>query len=255
VECFVYGRALAAKESGPETFPARQTLEASQTVARLHGLHRPVFIRQHPAAIDAGAFHNDVLAVAHQNVLLFHEQAWANGAAVIEAVGAALRETGGVLVAIEIEARQFSLTDAVRSYLFNSQIVSLPDGSMLLLAPADCRIATLAHRVLDALPAMGTPIRSVRYVDVRQSMRNGGGPACLRLRVLLNDRELAATHPGVFLTARLYDELTAWVNRHYRDRLTTAELTDPQLLEESRRALDELSGVLNLGSIYDFQRR
>ena len=106
---------------------------------------------------------------------------------------------------------------------------------------------------LDRLPEMGTPIRKVHFVPVRQSMRNGGGPACLRLRVVLNERELAAAHPGVFLTPQLFDSLSAWIERHYRDELRPADLPDPKLLDESRRALDELTALLALGSIYDFQ--
>ncbi|WP_210234729.1 N-succinylarginine dihydrolase [Methylocella tundrae] len=53
------------------------------------------------------------------------------------------------------------------------------------------------------------------------------------------------------LAGRLED----WVRRHYRDRLTGADLGDPALIEEGRAALDELTGILDLGPIYAFQRR
>jgi succinylarginine dihydrolase len=256
VECFVYGRsALAAGEDGPGKFPARQTREASEAVARRHGLKDPaVFIRQHSAAIDAGAFHNDVVAVANRNVLLYHEQAWKDSAGALRAMRRALKKHGEELVEIEVKAKQIALEDAVRSYLFNSQIVSRQDGSMVMIAPADCRKVAGARRFLEELPGMRTPIKAVEYVDVRQSMRNGGGPACLRLRVVLNERELAATKAGIFLTGRLYDQLTGWVKRHYRDRLSVVDLADPKLVEEGRRGLDELSGLLGVGAIYEFQR-
>jgi len=84
-------------------------------------------------------------------------------------------------------------------------------------------------------------------------MRNGGGPACLRLRVVLNDEELDAMHRGVLLNDALYERLTSWVEAHYRSELSQDDLGDPMLLEEVRKALDELTGILGLGSIYDFQ--
>jgi succinylarginine dihydrolase len=71
--------------------------------------------------------------------------------------------------------------------------------------------------------------------------------------VVLNDREMAAVKPGVFLTGELYEKLTGWVKRHYRDRLSVADLADPKLVEEGRSALEELSGMLELPAMYDFQ--
>jgi succinylarginine dihydrolase len=85
-------------------------------------------------------------------------------------------------------------------------------------------------------------------------MRNGGGPACLRLRVVLTEEERAAIGANVWLDDTLHAALTAWVTRHYRDRLTPDDLADPALLDEGRRALDELSALLRLGNIYPFQR-
>jgi succinylarginine dihydrolase len=100
---------------------------------------------------------------------------------------------------------------------------------------------------------MDTRIRHIHFVDLRQSMRNGGGPACLRLRVLVNDAERAAINPHVMFSDVLHQALIGWVNRHYRDRLAPADLRDPDLLDESRRALDELSQILHLPNIHDFQ--
>jgi len=90
--------------------------------------------------------------------------------------------------------------------------------------------------------------------DVKQSMRNGGGPACLRLRVVLSAAERAALSGRVLLDDTLHGELTAWVERHYRDRLAPKDLADPQLAEESLAALDELTGILAIGAVYPFQR-
>ena len=94
----------------------------------------------------------------------------------------------------------------------------------------------------------------VRYLDVRESMRNGGGPACLRLRVPMTDAEAAALGASVLFTEALDAALTKWVQAHYRDRLLPSDLADPALAREGLAALDELTRILGLGSVYDFQR-
>jgi len=162
------------------------------------------------------------------------------------------RLTGTELEAVRVTSDQVPLADAVASYLFNSQLLNAPDG-MMLAVPGECREIASVSRYLDDLVKSGGPITSVEVFDVKQSMRNGGGPACLRLRVVLSDEELNAMHRGVLLDDALYERLTTWVQAHYRDRLSREDLGDPMLLEEVRKALDELTGILGLGSIYDFQ--
>ena len=147
-----------------------------------------------------------------------------------------------------------SLADAVATYLFNSQLLTRPDGRMLLVAPAEVRENARVDACLDSLLDSGGPIAEVLTFDLKQSMSNGGGPACLRLRVELTTAERAAVRANVFLDDALADALEDWIRRSYRDRLAPADLADPALLDESRRALDELSGILRLGSIYPFQR-
>ena len=253
VELFVYGQmAFDSRAAIPQTYPARQTLEASRAVARLHGLkpERTVFAQQNPAAIDAGVFHNDVIAVGNESLLFYHEQAFLNE----EPMLAELREKLGdtPLETIRVTSGQVSLRDAVSSYLFNSQLLSVEHG-MLLVVPAECREVPSVNRYLDEVLAADNPITGIETFDLRQSMRNGGGPACLRLRVALADQAVSAMNQGVLLTDDLYNRLVAWVQGHYRDVLVPADLADPDLLKESRHALDELTGILGLGSIYDFQ--
>jgi succinylarginine dihydrolase len=208
-----------------------------------------LFLQQNPRAIDAGAFHNDVVAVGNLNVLLYH--AWAFAQFQPDDIRSRLEKDECPLIFIPVS--EVPLADAVSSYLFNSQLVSLPDGTMALIAPTESRDNPRTREFLDNLLARNTPIRQVHFVEVRQSMNNGGGPACLRLRVVLTERERSLVNPAVFLTDALYESLKQWINRHYRDRLTPSDLADPQLLDESRRALDELTRVLKLGSIYPFQ--
>jgi len=169
IELFVYGRS-----GGP--FPARQHEQASRAVARGHGLDPAsvLFIEQAPAAIAAGAFHNDVVAVANETVLFCHEQAFADPAGTYEAIRRLLPEAQ----IIEVPASMVSLGDAVKSYLFNAQLVTLPSGGMALIVPAEAREVPAVSRYLDALVTGNGPIRQVLPVSVRQSMANGGGPAC-----------------------------------------------------------------------------
>ncbi|HEX5243182.1 MAG TPA: N-succinylarginine dihydrolase [Tepidisphaeraceae bacterium] len=257
LEIFTYGRSASGDLPIPKRFPARQSLEASAAVARLHqaDARRLIFVQQNPIAIDAGAFHNDVVAVGNLNVLLYHQAAYADARAFtveVKTKFASLAEIEPIL--IEVSESEVPLAEAISSYLFNSQLVSLPDGSMALICPTECRETTSAWAFLDRLTEMETPIKSVHFVDVRQSMKNGGGPACLRLRVVLNDSEIQQTAQGVFLTAELFEKLIAWVNRHYRESLAPADLADSHLLTESRTALDELTKLLGLGTLYDFQQ-
>lgn len=245
---FVHGRA-AEDTDLPTRFPARQTREASVAVARLGALpdDAALHVRQHPAAIDAGAFHNDVVMVGDGTVVLVHERAWVDQPAAI----AALRRRLPGLAVCEVPDAELPLAEAVGSYLFNSQLLALPAGRTLV-APAQAgegRSATALRRIQDA----GLVAR-VELLDLGESMANGGGPACLRLRVPLTAAEIATIAPGVLLDHPRIAALEGWVDRHYRETLTAADLADPALVEEGRRALSELSRLLGLGAFYPFQR-
>jgi succinylarginine dihydrolase len=259
VEIFVYGRSAVNPTvgAGPQRFPARQTREASQAVARLHGLDaaRTLLLRQNPAAIDAGAFHNDVVAVGNLGVLLIHELALADGTAAIDEIRRAYAShCNAELTVLTVAEQDVSLADAVATYLFNSQLVRVSDGATSLIAPVECRDHPRVRPVLDRLVGAGRAIQSVHFVDVRQSMRNGGGPACLRLRVPLTRDQLRCVHPGVIFDDKLFASLTRWVETHYRDELRPADLADPRLLVECRDALDALTRILAIGPIFRFQR-
>lgn len=257
VEMFVYGRVEFDPDApAPQRFPARQTLEACQAVARLHGLApaRTVFAQQDPETIDQGVFHNDVIAVGNADVLFYHEQAFADEAGTLDALRRALEGVQAELQPVRVNSAELSVADAVSSYLFNSQLLSRPDGRMALVVPQECRENPAVADFLQNLVAGGGPIGELICFDLRQSMRNGGGPACLRLRVVLSEAEAAAMHQGVVLTEALYQSLAAWVERHYRDRLAPADLADPALLREGQAALDELTTILGLPGLYGFQK-
>ncbi len=252
VEMFVYGRSTLSAASTPQRYPARQTREASEAIVRRHGLDPAtvIFAQQSPAAIDAGVFHNDVIAVGSGNVLFCHERAFVDQGSVLEKLD---RMVPG-FKPIVVTDPEFSVDEAVATYLFNSQLISRGDGTFVLVAPAECDEHAGARALLDRLISGASPIAEVITFDLRQSMRNGGGPACLRLRVELTGTERAAIRAKVFLDDALANALDGWIRRHYRDRLAPEDLGDPALLDESRRALDELSTMLRLPAIYSFQR-
>jgi succinylarginine dihydrolase len=254
VELFVYGRVeFDPNAPAPRKFPARHTLEASQAVARLHGLDpaRCVFVQQNPDVIDQGVFHNDVIAVGNGNVLFYHEQAFHDERGALAAIRAAMQGVGAELVAIRVPTSEVSVADAVASYLFNTQLLSKPDGKMALVTPHECQEIPAVAAFLEKLVASGGPVDELIHFDLRQSMRNGGGPACLRLRVALTDEEAAAMHQGVVMTETLYHNLVAWVEKHYRDHLEPKDLADPQLAVEVHTALKELEQILGLPGLYD----
>ncbi|USX20501.1 N-succinylarginine dihydrolase [Oxalobacteraceae bacterium OTU3REALA1] len=255
VEMFVYGRTeFDASASAPKKYPARQTLEASQAVARLHGLsaERTVYIQQNPDVIDQGVFHNDVIAVGNGNVLFYHDQAFADEAGSLDQLRRAMDGVGAELNAIRVDTGAVSVADAVASYLFNSQLLSKDNGKMALVIPQECEENAAVAAYLQGLVASGNAVDELIHFDLRQSMRNGGGPACLRLRVALNDAEAAAMHQGVVMTEALYHTLVAWVEKHYRDRLDPSDLADPSLAIEVHTALEDLSRILGLPNLYDF---
>lgn len=256
IEIFTYGRyAFNRNKPTPVKFPARQTFEASQAIARLHGLpeENAVFVQQNPDVIDQGVFHNDVIGVGNQNVLFYHQQAYLNTSDFVDEVSRKFK--GDKLHFIEVKTDQVSIQDAVNTYLFNTQIVTLNDNSMAVIAPMHCRENKNVYNYLQSVIADDSPIDHVEFFDVNESMKNGGGPACLRLRVAMTDAEIQAVNPACVLTEQLYTTLVSWVNTHYRDRLVVDDLRDPSLLVESRTALDQLTQILSLGSVYRFQQQ
>ena len=237
VEVFVYG-----VSGGP--FPARQHVEASKAIARLHRLDpaRTIFAAQSEEAITAGAFHNDVVAVANGPVLFAHEKAFADRDALIAELGAKL--PGFELV--EVPDAEVPLADAVRSYLFNAQLVTPPDGAMTLVAPTECRDTPSVAAWIERHLASNGAIRRVEYVDVRQSMANGGGPACLRLRVACDP---ATVDPRFLVDEAKLDRMAAVISERWPEEIAIADIQSEALIRDVEAARLSLLETLDLSGL------
>ena len=236
VELFVYGEGQAGG------FPSRQHRTASEAVARRHGLDpsHALMVRQSEAAIAAGAFHNDVVAVANGHVLFAHAEAFADPAALYDIVAA--RVPGAVIV--EVPADRVSLDTAIRTYLFNSQLVTMPDGGMTLVLPAEARENVDVWAWLSDVIASEGPITRLEIVDVRESMRNGGGPACLRLRVQVDADSCAAIDRRFLLDDAACDRIEAVIAREWPEAIAPDDLGDPHLWEQAARARASLTAAM-----------
>jgi succinylarginine dihydrolase len=237
VEVFVFGVAGGA-------FPARQHIEASKAVARLHrlGLDRTVFVQQSEEAIAAGAFHNDVVAVANERVLFAHELAFADKQALLDTLQAGVPG----FEYVEVSQADVPLADAIKSYLFNAQLVTPPDGPPTLILPAEARETPSVWAWLQRHLAGNGPIRRVEVVDVRQSMANGGGPACLRLRVVADP---ATVDPRFLVDEAKLDAIGEVVRRQWPEQIDHDRLQQPALIADVERARIALLDTLNLSEL------
>jgi succinylarginine dihydrolase len=234
VEIFIYGVSGGG-------FPARQHVEASKGIARLHGLDpdSTLFVQQSEEAIAAGAFHNDVVAVANERVLFAHEKAFADKHALIDACGRLLPG----FEYVEVSEAEVPIADAVRSYLFNAQLVTPPDGEMTLIVPTEARETHSVWAWIERHLAGNGPIRRVEVVDVRQSMANGGGPACLRLRVVC---DADAVDPRFLVDERTLDRIAEVVAEQWPEQIHSGELQRPELIRAIETARAALLQALEL---------
>ena len=221
-------------------FPARQHPQAGAAIARAHRLDpaRTLFVQQSEEAVAAGAFHNDVVAVANERVLFSHEHAFADKARFYADLTRLLPE----VEIVEVPASAVSLEDAIASYLFNAQLVTTAAGPTLIV-PGEARANAAVWGWLERHRAGNGPIRRVETVDVAQSMANGGGPACLRLRVVADP---ATIDPRFLVDVARLDAIGAVVRRWWPEAIDPAALGDPALVRDVEAAHARLLEALDL---------
>jgi succinylarginine dihydrolase len=230
IEIFVYGK----DDNAPTLlkFPARQSRKAFELIAMQHKLPKDcaIFVQQHPSAIDAGVFHNDVIAMSNANVLLYHELSFADEASFLHELKQKARFD---LQIIRISSDELPIQEAVESYFYNSQLLSLPNGENCIIAPLEAKNNVKAYEAFQRiLIDTNNNINHLHFIDVRESMKNGGGPACLRLRVMMNDAQLAAIPPEYHLTQSNYEKIGDFINDNYPEEITTDMLFNAQFAKQ-----------------------
>ena len=250
-QIFVYGSSAFEVQQGMIT---RQAEEISKAVSIMHQLDpdRVLFLKQNEQAINAGSFHNDIVSLANEEVFIFHQEAFADRVE-LERILHHLKDHVKGFHPIEILSEDISLDDLVSSYLLNSQLITVKNNEMMMLLPEEVQNHSNCMRWLEEIKS-SSPIKHIEFVDILQSMMNGGGPACLRFKTTVNNDELNQINEKFLLTPKKLMDLRALVTKHYRDKLNPADLLDNNLVQESYRFLDELTQLLDLGNIYDFQK-
>mgnify|MGYP000595372480 FL=1 len=250
-QIFVYGSSAFEVHQG---IIARQAEEISQAVSTQHQLDpdRVLFLKQNEQAIHSGSFHNDIVSLANEEIFIFHQEAFADRVE-LERVLHQLKDHVKGFHPIEILSKDISLDDLVSSYLLNSQLITVKNNEMMMLLPEEVQNHGNCMKWLEEIKS-SSPIKRFEFVDIHQSMMNGGGPACLRFKAVVNSDELDKINKKFLLSPEKLINLRALVSKHYRDRINPDDLLDIKLMEESYLFLDELTQLLGIGSIYSFQK-
>ena len=250
-EIFVYGDSGFTRDN---SFIKRQALEVSKSIAFNHKLdiENTFFLQQNSEAIKEGSFHNDIVSLSNENVFIAHEKAFQNKDELTKVISS-LESKIDNFQYIEISDSEISLKDIINSYLLNSQLFTNADGEMQLILPEEVKNYPNCMAWLDKLKQI-SDVKLFDFVNIRQSMMNGGGPACLRLKILLANDEIKGLNQNFIMNEEILDAIKSLIEREYRDILHPEDLKDPNLLDESRRILDELTQIFKTGSIYEFQK-
>jgi succinylarginine dihydrolase len=256
---FVYRKnAFKPNAPKPRYHPTGQTCQASRAISRLHNMQdeHTLFVQQNPIAVDAGVYHNDVIATAHKNVLLYHDQAFLDTHKVVRKIEETYQQLYNQdLCLINVGVHEITLAEAVHTCLFNSQIIDVNETEMAIIAPSMCQQNKVIKKAIEKFVTDSrNPITSVSYVPLRDTIKNGGGPASMRLSLFLTEDEQQRILSSVIFTHELYEKLKTWISKYYREKLVPNDLADPQLMVENHSSLDELTQILKLGSLYDFQK-
>ena len=251
IQIFVYGRDSSQESSN---FVARQSKAASKYIANSHKLdmEQTFFLKQNMKAINSGSFHNDIVSLSTENVFIFHEEAFNDSKNEIQKIRNAFKVEDEYFF-IEILKNDIPLDILVNSYLLNSQLVRNPSGDMTFIMPFEVKNYSECTEWLARIKE-NSPIKDFKYIDIKQSMMNGGGPACLRFKIVVNENEFNNINPNFLLTPVLIKKLESLIKNSYRDTLEIRDLADPELINESYTILDNFTQIFKTGSIYNFQK-
>ncbi len=251
VNIFVYGREFDNKQDIlPVKYQPRQTKEAFCAISESHKLSddNTVFIKQNPEAIDAGVFHNDVIAMSNENLLIYHEKAFVDSDAKIAEIKAKFGNSE--LNIMCISEKELPIAMAVKSYFFNSQILSLPNGEMAIIAPKESEDIEITKKLFDKIISdSDNSVAEVHYFNLRESMQNGGGPACLRLRVVMNDDDFDEIPQEFIYTEKLHKILSNIIENKYPDYITANSLKNKNFIAICKNINLEIYKCFNIESL------
>ena len=250
-EIFVYGDSGFSRDN---LSIKRQALEVSKSIANNHKLddENTFFLQQNSEAIEMGSFHNDIVSLSNENIFIAHEKAFQDRNKLTKLLKNLEAKIDNFQF-IEISDSEIPLKNIIDSYLLNSQLATNGQNEMMLILPEEVKSYETCMAWLDKLKQI-SDIKLYDFVNIRQSMMNGGGPACLRLKVVLDENETKELNQNFLMTSEKLDAIKSLIEREYRDNLHPDDLPDPNLLDESRRVLDELTQIFDVGSIYEFQK-
>jgi succinylarginine dihydrolase len=117
---------------------------------------------------------------------------------------------------------------------------------MALIVPQEAWTNAAVRGWCDAMLAGNGPIRQVIPVDVRESMANGGGPACLRLRVVADP---ATIDPRFLLDEARADALEALIAAHWPHQIDPLDIGNAALARQVEQARAALLDLLDLGEL------
>ena len=212
--------------SDTKRFKSRHDKRSWQRLVSQHQLDPDyvIYLTQHPDAIDAGVFHNDVISFGVDDLLVVHENAFVDQPNYCDTILERYFSCFGTdLTLIQIPDSILPLKDAVNSYFFNSQLVRKDDNRYLLLVPSRCKGLPVMDYFVSIVAKKWESQLEIMVCDVEESIKNGGGPACLRNSMDVYDDPKLIFDDRYLFTLEKYDDFVRLVNQYYPSSL---ELND-----------------------------
>ena len=239
---FVYNRSKSGDEDKYLPFPLRQSYEASRSLAKAMNIPetQTLICRQLATSVQKGVFHHDVVGMSHQDVLIIHELALEDQDHTLQLLQTMSQNIlKKKLTIIQVSSEQLSLKEALDTYFFNSQFIKDQDGNVHLICAQQCNNHPKVSLLVDDLIAQKV-IEKVHYISLSESMMNGGGPACLRLRLPLTSKEFSNIPNCFKFSDEKYQEMVHFVHQFYPNQVRLADFIQINFLKKMNQLFDGL---------------
>ena len=195
-------------------FPSRQNEDSIKELQEKTNILTLFKLQQKSIAIDHGVFHNDVICFGFKNTLFCHEHAFENQNEKLNNLKKIFHQkTNENLTIIEIKESELTLDECISTYLFNSQVI-IQKNNIILLCPSTVKRNNKSLSITNQWQQKGY-FSDVQYIDIKSSLMNGGGPACLRLCMYLNGNEIKKIPKQFWASENKIKELTKFINTEY----------------------------------------